>query len=110
MRLSDGSRTPKKWEKPLGVFLIILGYLILAAGIVLACFSFIPKEWRIASPCGAIVLYALLGFVGYILTDLSVSDFKLQRRREWKALSGLDRFIFVTTYPCRLVLSILEWW
>lgn len=106
--MSDGSRTQKKWEKPLGIFFIALGYAILAAGIVLACLSIFSTKWRIISAVGAFFIYLIIGAVGILLTDISLSGFQLQRKREWAELSRGDRFIYIISYPCRLVLVVLN--
>lgn len=108
MRLSDGNRTRKKWEKPLGCGLIVFGYLLLAAGIAVACIPAVPRTWRILSPFCALILYLIFGAVGYFLSDVNFSGYRLQRKREWRESSYSDRLIYAVTVPHRLVLEFLN--
>ena len=96
-----------RWRKPLGAFLICFAYILLAGGIALACLP-INIELRIVMPIVGVAAFGLCGVFGTELLDVYVSGNSKQARREWRELSHPKRFLFVLTFPCRLIVRVID--
>ena len=97
-----------KWKKVLGCMSIFLAYLFLAGGITLACLVQIPSALRIIAPIAGIFCYVLCGTMGYFSTvvGFSYNSNSIQKKREWKEASKWMRFLYITTFPCMLIVKV----
>ncbi|MDE6058902.1 MAG: hypothetical protein K2G44_02565 [Clostridia bacterium] len=98
----------KKWQKPVGIILSILAYAFLAAGIALACLSWLSLEVRVYAPIFGAILFALAGAWGFVFCERAELVFSLSEYA-WSQQPHGNRALYMITFPCRFLAVIFQY-